>query len=211
MLRSLSLLFVLMLAGCRLPQWRVFEANVPAPLVKEEKQVEAERSAADLVARTITEPRQMIAVAQKLSESLGAPEKQIDATDLNQARDKALVLLLKGIQRQQEQLDQLNAKLEKYEGKKIEGTGVNVFGFAVSLPVIGLIALCVLFPSVAGVLFWLLRKFKGALTATIKGIQDYKNDNPGASAAIVEKLDRAQDRSHKLLVRKIKSKLVPTI
>lgn len=203
----ISVFFILLLTACTVPQWRVAQAKVPEPLQKPAKQVEGERQAADFVARTITAPAETIPVAQKLSASLGVPDKPIVATDLNQGRDEALLALLKGMQQQQDALAKLNAQLAKYEGKKIEGTGVNVFGFAVSLPVLGMIALCIFCPGAIGVLFWLLKKARGALTATVQGVQNFKEENPQAAKAINTALNGAQDEAHKLLVKKIKSKL----
>lgn len=207
MKKFIPLLLIFVMTACTVPQWRVAQAKVPEPLQKPAKQVEGERQAADLIARTVREPEQIIPVAQKLSASLGAPDKPITTTDLDKARDEALLALLKGMQQQQDALAKLNAQLAKYEGKKIEGTGVNVFGFAVSLPVLGVIALCIFCPGAIGVLFWLLKKARGALAATVQGVQDFKKENPQAAKTINIALDGAQDKAHKLLVKKIKSKL----
>jgi len=191
-------------SGCNAPQWRVFQSKVPAPLAKPAIQVEAERASADLVARTVTAPSEIIPVAQKLSYSLGAPEHPITQANQANAAKQAVTSLTMGIVEAQQLRDGLNDKLAKYDGKKIEGTGVNLFGFAVSLPVLGLIVLAIFCP---GVLLWLLANSRGALIATIKGIQSFKAFNPSASISLNSALDSAQDAAHKALVKKLKAKL----
>jgi len=57
----------LSLSGCSAPQWRVFQSNVPAPLAKSAIQIEAERASADLVARTVTAPPEIIPVVHVLT------------------------------------------------------------------------------------------------------------------------------------------------
>lgn len=198
------IVLVVAFAGCQFPQWRVGQAKVPEPMDRPKAQVEAERQAADLVARTIKEPEEMIPVAQKLSESLGAPQKQIDATDLNKARDEALALLLRGMLRQQKQLDELNTKLAKYQGKEIEGTGFNLFGPSMSLVVISLIALGVICPPAATLMFFLLRKTRDALKTTITNVEKFSEAEPEAAAKLKDLQSKAMDSVHKKLVRKLK-------
>ena len=197
-----ALLFIV--SGCHAPQWRVFQSKVPEPLQKPAIQIEAERASADLVARTITAPPEAVPVAQKLSESLGTPEHPITQTKPAKARDEALDGLQSGIREAQQNLADLNERLAKYDGKKIEGTGVNVFGFAVSLPVIGLIALAIFCPSL---FFWVLStlfKVKGALVATVKAGQDFKDEHPELKKSFNDAMDKAQDATHKVLISKLK-------
>jgi hypothetical protein len=198
--------FVLMLtlSGCQVPQWRIFQAEVPKKIEKQSVQIEAEREAAKLVAATITEPDEMVTVAAALSESLGEPEKPINPKKLDTARDKALAALLKGMQNQQKQLERLNAKLEKYEGKAIEGTGFNLFG----LTPIAAIALAFLCPSVViPILIFMGKRTKAALISTVEGIQSFKKENPEVAVALTTALKGAHDKAHGAIVKKIKSKL----
>lgn len=206
-LRIIFIILAMSLTGCKTPQWRIFQAKVPDPIVKQDVQIEAERAAADLVARIITAPAEAIPVAQKLSESLGVPESPIVQTKPTKARDEALEGLREGMQQQQQDLSDLNERLAKYDGKKIEGTGVNMFGFAVSLPVLGLIALAIFCPSAIGVMWWIIKKTKGALVATIKGVQDFKDDNPTAVESLNSALASTQDAAHKSLIKKLKLNL----
>jgi len=206
-MKALSLTALLLCTACQAPQWRVGQAKVPEPLFRPVVQVEAERAAARLLAETITSPPEMLPVAQALSASLGQPADPVIEKTLLKAQIEALSSLRAGIVEAQEELVDHNAALAKFQGKKVEGTGVNLFGFAVSLPVLGLVALCILCPGAIGVLFWLLRQTRGALVSTVQGIQNFKTSNPQIAQDIVEKLDRAQDEAHKTLVRKIKSKI----
>lgn len=197
----------LLLAGCHAPQWRVFQSKVPAPISKPAAQVEGERQAADYVARTITAPAESVPVAQKLSASLGEPEHRIESKTPEKGSNEAINALANGVKESQSQIVRLNERLDKFDGKKIEGTGFNVFGFAVSLPVLGLIALAIFCPSLFLVLLSTLKRVKGALVATIQGVQAFKAANPELSEEINTKLDQAQDATHKALISKLKLKI----
>jgi hypothetical protein len=197
----------MLLGACSVPQMRVFQQEVPKPTEKSQQQIEAERSAADLLARKVTEPAEMIPVAQKLSDSLGVPTHPIAYEDLNKARGDALDRLLKGMIKEQNDALELNRKLDKYDGKKIEGTGFNMFGVAVSGPILIIIALCIFFPGTITVIFWILRRVRGTLVSTVQGIQNFKEENPEVAKALNNALKGAQDEAHKVLVKKIKSTL----
>jgi hypothetical protein len=204
---AVYLMALLAFSGCNVPQWRVFQSKVPAPLVKSAVQIEAERAGADLVARTIEKPVELVPVAQKLSESLGAPEHPITQANTTTAAKDALDGLREGIKAKQHDLDKQNKLLAQYEGKKIEGTGVNVFGFAVSLPVIGLIALCIFFPGALGILLRMFLRVRGALKATIAAGQAFKEENPAFAKSFNDTMTKAQDQVHQAIVKKIKAKL----
>jgi hypothetical protein len=197
---------VLLLSGCKTPQLRIFQSKVPAPISKPAAQVEGERQAADYVARTITAPAESVPVAQKLSASLGEPEHRIEAKTPEKGSNEAIKSLADGLKENQGQLVLLNERLSKVDGKKIEGTGFNMFGFAVSLPVLGLIALAIFCPSSIGVMWWLLKKTKGALVATIQGVQDFKESNPDIAVKLNTALAATQDAAHKATISIIKQK-----
>lgn len=200
----------LALTGCQslLPEWRLFQKKVPAPIVKPAAQIETERRTADYIARTVTEPPQIKAMARDLSESLGKPEHPIaadtapDDAEARMAREWQKVLL-----KQQEQLDQLNALLAKSEGKKIEGTGINVFGFSVGAAGLALIVLCVMFPPLATILWAIFKRVSGALHSTAQGIAEFVKDNPDAGEKLKDYLSKTQDAAHKQIIRKLKSQL----
>src|SRR5512136_2635441 len=171
----------LLVSGCHAPQWRVFQSKVPEPLQKPAIQSEAERQSADWLAKTVSAPPEAVPVAQKLAASLGEPERPIIAKTPANGRDDALEALANGVRTQQAELSKLNAKLSKYDGSKIEGTGFNMFGVGVSLPVVGLIAFLILCPSVSiPFLVSTLKRVRGALVSTVEGIQNFKAENPDA-------------------------------
>lgn len=142
----LSLCLVL-LTGCSLG--RVFQTKVPEPVSKSPQQTEAERSAADLIARKLETPVELKPVATNLSASLGAPKYSLaDVSNFNigSASAHANQNLLDGMLRMQRQLDALNKKLTTLQGKDIEGTGISLLGPGMATIVIGLIVLGVVFP-----------------------------------------------------------------
>ncbi len=177
-------------------------------MVKLPEQVELERKTADYIARKVEEPPQLKSMARKLSESLGRPKKQISDSDpVEETENDNLIDWQKVLLAQQEQLDKLNKALVKFEGKKIEDTGVNVFGFSMGGAAIALVVLCVLFPPVATVLWVIFKRVSGALFATAQGIKNYVKDNPDAGEKLKVYLGNAQDKAHKEIISKIKTKL----
>lgn len=200
----------LMLSGCAslLPEWRLFQKKVPAPIVKPASQVETERRTADYIARTVEQPPQLKGMARDLSESLGKPEHPIaaDATP-DDAEERMAREWQKALRKQQEQLDQLNALLAASEGKKIEDTGINVFGFSVGAAGLALVVLCVMFPPLATILWAIFKRVSGALHATAQGIANFVKDNPDAGEKLKDYLSKTQDAAHKQIIRKLKSQL----
>jgi len=115
---SLTFLFVCLVvtAGCTAA--RLFQSKVPAPVLKTEKQVEAERQGADLIARKLETPHQLKPVAESLSNSLGKPKyslADISNFNIDDAATRANVDLLAGIVSMQKQLNELNKKFVKME------------------------------------------------------------------------------------------------
>ena len=206
-MRALIVIPLLFLGGCQslIPNWRIFQAKVPEPIVKNDAKIEVDRQVADYIARTIEQPVQLKPLAASLSESLGHPKKPMAVADDSEERLQAM--LNKALLDTQRQRDDLNNRLEKTEGKKIEGTGVNVFGFAVSGTVLVIIALCVAFPPIGGVIWFIVQRIYGALSRTTQGIGKFMEENPDAGERLQSYLSRAHDRADKNIIRKIKAKL----
>lgn len=210
MVRALFIACFLCLSGCAslMPQWRLFQKKVPAPIVKPAAQIETERRTADYIARTVQTPPQLKPMAADLSESLGRPEKPIPAdTTADEAETRMRAEWQKALLKSQEQLAQLNAMLAAQEGKKIEGTGFNIFGFSVGFAGLALIALCVMFPPLATILWAVFKRVSGALTSTATGISNFIRDNPDAGEKLKAALAKTQDAAHKQIISKIKAKL----
>jgi len=203
-----SLILVLfLLSGCTsiLPQWRVFQKKVPEPIIKPASQIEVERQTADYIARNIETPVQLKPMSVRLSESLGRPEKPIQ-DQLDEAEAYMNKSWQKELRKQQDQLDELNKLLTAQGGKKIEGTGINVFGFTIGGAGIALIVLCVMFPPIATILWTIFKRVSGALTTTAEGISNFIKDNPDSGAQLKSYLAETQDKVHKQVISKIKAK-----
>lgn len=205
-MKTIILISCLFLAGCQLPQWRVFQTKVPEPIVKGPRAVEVERQAADLLAKRIEKPVELIPVAQRLSASLGLPEKPLEGDTANLAPD-TVKALEKELLRSQGELAALNKLLEKNEGKEVEGTGINIFGASFSLGVVAIVVLCIMFPPIGLVLWTIFKRLSGALTTTAKGISNYISENPEAGEKLKGYLAKTQDAAHKATIRNIKAKL----
>lgn len=212
MKRVLLVCILLLSTGCTslMPQWRLFQKKVPAPIVKAPEQIETERQTADYIARTVEQPPQLRPMAAKLSESLGRPKKPI-ATDMtaDEADERMMASWQKVLLQSQQQITELNALLAKSEGKKIEGTGVNMFGFSMGGATIALIVICVMFPPVAVILWTIFKRVSGALTTTAAGIARYVKEHPEAGEELKDTLEKTQDKVHKQVISKIKAKLNP--
>lgn len=205
-MKHFTLILCLFLTGCQLPQWRVFQAKVPEPIVKAPRAVEVERQAADLLAKRIEKPAELIPVAQRLSASLGLPEKPLEGST-EELAPETVKALERELLRTQNQLDELNKLLTKNEGKKVEGTGINIFGASFSLGVVAIVVLCIMFPPIGLVLWSIFKRLSGALTSTAKGISNYISENPEAGEKLKGYLAKTQDAAHKAIIHNIKSKL----
>lgn len=179
-----SILAVLLLTGCTAP--RFFQSTVPPPVAKPAPQIEAERAAADLLARKLAQPPELIPVAVSLSASLGAPKQSlvdVKSFDLPQAAQHANTDLQAGIVQMQKQLDTLNARLAKLQGKEVEGTGFSVLGPGMATIVIGLIVLGVIFPPAFTLMGFAYRRMKQTAGMIVEQI-DATSKAPETVAAI---------------------------
>ena len=166
---------LLVLSGCSTSFGRFFQTKVPTPIVKQEAQMEAERRSADFIARTIETPVELKPIAEALSQSLGAPKVQIKSltlADLPAAYLTASRELHAGQVAQQQQIAELNKQLAKYQGKEIEGTGVNLLGPGIITILVILAVLGVMFPPIASLLFFSLRRVKAAASTVVQGLEE---------------------------------------
>lgn len=182
---------------------RLFQDKVPAPLAKAPAQVEAERAGADLIARRLEQPKELIPVAQKLSTSLGAPAKPFDMP-IAPAATAAVAALDKGTADMSRKLDLLNAKLALLQGKEIEGTGVSLLGPGMVAIVVGLIALGVVFPPAFTFLLFAFKRLRAASKTIVQTIDE--QDDPEVVAALAKvksQLAEKMDRVHKNVVHNL--------
>lgn len=206
-MKRLALVFsFFLLSGCS--SWRVFEAKVPAPVVKQEVQVEAEKAAAELIARKIEKPEELKPVAVSLSASLGLPKKSlvdVRAFDLPVAAEKANDGLQAGILNMQKQLEALNVKLTKLQGKEIEGTGFSLLGPGMSAIVIGLIVLGVVFPPAFTLMGIAYRRLKSTASLVVEQIDETAKEagNSEAIKTLKSKLNAQMDVAHKQVIHSL--------
>lgn len=198
---------VLLLAGCQVPQWRVFQKTVPAPVSKTAEQVEGERQAADLIAKTIEQPVELKPVAQGLSESLGRPEKPLDHTTVAPSAEKAVKRLESGVLEMQQARKKQDAFLERYQGLELENTGVNLFGGSVVLSLAAVVALCVFVPGFGTLVLFMIRRMHAAGKQVVEGIEQFKHAEPEKAAELQEWLSAHMDRAAKAQVKAMRKGL----
>lgn len=201
MKRLFFISLILLLSGCRLPEIRIGQAEVPAPLTVTPERLEAYRQGADYVAKTIESPVETVYVADELSSSLGAPKRPLDNVE------DVVESLRKAYKDQEEEIESLNRKLERLQGKDIEGTGVDILPFGGGIGFIALIAAIILVPGFGTFVFWIIRKAftntRGAFKSTIRAIEDFKKEKPSEASALLNYLSKHQDSIHKDIVRRL--------
>jgi len=199
---AIAIVVALSFECCALSPVRLFQAKVPAPLAKGEEQVEAERGAADLIARELKAPLELVPVANKLSVSLGPPRKPFNLPTVAQNATAASNALEKGIMDMNRKLDLLNSRLAKYEGKEIEGTGFSILGPGITILVIGLIALGVIFPPVFTLLAFAYRRLKATASMVVEEIDQTAKSEEAKEVVkkIKDGLNAKMDKSHKQVI-----------
>jgi hypothetical protein len=204
--RPLLLAGLLFFSGCGLPSWRVFQAKVPVDAPKSAAVIESERSAAQFIEQRsvsadsdpIAQLAEIHSVAVPLSTSLGEPKLVIVAAD----KDKIISGLRKGVLAEQKKADDWKKFAQKYAGKPLEDTGVNIAG-PTGLLVLGLvIAACVAFPPVGYVLLRVLPLLWGFFKRTTTAISEFVEANPTAGDELKAKLGDKMDLAHKKLVKR---------
>lgn len=200
-------LLCLLLAGCAVPQWRVFQKKVDAEMAqKPAAQVEAERQGAKFIveasAAISADPAQQIAdihsVAIPLSSSLGEPKKQIKIAD----QIAVIKALESGLRAEQKKAEAWKAFATKYAGKPLEDTGINLAGPAGILGMVGIIAACIACPAFGYAILRLLPLLWGYFRRTTAAINEFAASNPDAAEQLKDTLSRRMDEAHKALVRK---------
>jgi hypothetical protein len=200
-------LFLALLTGCSLPQWRVFQAKVDPTLAQRPSaQVEAERRAAalivDLSASPTSNPAARIAeihsVAVPLSASLGEPLKRATAFEV----PAVIAGTQAGIVEAQARAEKWRAFATKYAGRPIEGTGFNLAGPAGLLALAGVVAACIACPALGYLLLRVVPLLWGFFRRTTSAINGYVESHPGQGDALKAALARRMDDAHKVLVRR---------
>lgn len=195
-----------LLSACALPQWRVFQAKVPATeSAKPAAQLEGERQGAALIrelsAPPVADPahavQQVHAVAVDLSASLGEPARPVRVED----QAEVIAALRSGLVAKERQLERWKEFGRKHAGTPLEGTGFNLAGPAGALGLVAVIALCVAVPPVGYILLRALPLLWGFFRSTTRAVADFAAARPDAGLELKAQLSRRMDRAHKRLVK----------
>ena len=187
--------FILVLSSCS--SFQVLEKKVPKPINKKQIHLDHERRGAYYLA--INADNKNKGLENALSRSLGTPSTIENNPELIKKN------LLDNCQEYEANIYGLNKELINFQGKDIKGSGFNLFPFVSSFGVIVIIALLILFPSLASVLFFILRRTKGAFENVVKGVQEFSKDDPEASKKLQDLLDKKLDRTEKILKGKVEA------
>ncbi len=186
-MKKLYLLVLLFcLSGCSLNPVRLFQSKVPPPLTKPPEQVETERRAADLIARTVETPKELKPVAAGLSASLGAPDKPIKVAtpaDIPKAAAVSAEELRASLVTMQQQIITLNKMLAQNQGKTIEGTGFSILGPGMVTILIALVALGVLCPPALTLMIFAFKRLKAAAGIVVNEVEAAAKE-PETQAAV---------------------------
>jgi hypothetical protein len=195
---------LLTVPGCGLiPEYRVGQKAVPPPVQKTPAQLEAERQAAELLARGIEEPPSLKPVAQGLSDSLGKPQKSLVPANptreqVDTAALEAVARLEASLAKMQKQVDAQNKFLTKYAGTKLEGTGFDLGSWGGGALLIGLVVLAIACPPVMTLMFFAFRRLKAAASIVVNEMEAAAKE-PEAKEAVAKIKERvaAKMQSHK--------------
>lgn len=185
--------FVFALSSCS--SFQVFEKKVPESIRKNKDHLDNEKSGAYYLAINTTDQNQDVANA--LSRSLGSPNKIENDPKIIKKK------LLENTQDYESKIFELNKQLDQFGGKKIDGTGFSLFPFVSSFGFIVIIILLVLFPSLASVLFFILKRTKKAFENVIIGIKEFEKDNPESAKSLEEMLEKKLDKAEKIMKGKV--------
>jgi hypothetical protein len=210
---TIAVCLLLLLCGCSLPQWRVFQKTVPTDTGPAPAVIESQRRAAalivDLSASLSADPARQVsdihAVAVPLSVSLGEPLKR---ATVFQAPD-VVASLRKSSLDAQAKAEKWREFARKHGGTPLEGTGVNLAGPAGLLGLIAVVALCVIFPPVGYLLLRALPVLWGFFRSTTSAISEFTTANPDEGERLKLTLSRKMDAAHKRLVKTRKVTAAP--
>ena len=209
----IAVVLLLLLCGCSLPQWRVFQKTVPTDTGPAPAVVESQRRAAalivDLSASLSADPAKQVsdihAVAVPLSVSLGEPLKR---ATVFQAPD-VVASLRKSSLDAQAKAEKWRVFARKHGGTPLEGTGINLAGPTGFLALIAVVAACVAFPPIGYVLLRALPVLWGFFRSTTSAISEFTTSNPDEGERLKLTLSRKMDAAHKRLVKTRKATAAP--
>lgn len=202
-LSLVGLLVLLGFSGCfSVPEKRLFQAKVPALPKPHPEKIEAERQASEYLVNRVTalpEPEpdlQTVSIA--LASSLGIAEQAPETAE------EVVTNLRTGQVKDRKELARFETKIERYKGKEIEDTGINVApGLGVGMITL-LVLACIFVPGFGSLLIFVFKRLRGTTQQIVKSIAEFEKADPENSAKLKSYLSSNMDRGQKLLVRKLK-------
>lgn len=189
-----------------MPEWRVFEAEVPEPVEVSPEQREVWAQGASWLERDYAagnpEADAGVEVSAALSRSIGEPE------EVEEDWEEIVVGLEAELRREREERKRLREFLERHGGKAVEGTGWNVIGFTGSywfwlVVVVGILAV-----GGGPLLLMAFRGMRRTVETVVGAIDLFEDERPGEAAVLKrEYLSRKLDRAQKREIRKAKARL----
>jgi len=206
--KLLPFVALLLLPGCAsvgLQSKRIFQAEVPPPVIK--KVEEDIKQASDYLARTVEQPQEAAEVAITLSQRVGPPQAKQDNPAAIQAS------LRKGNASHEKAQDKSNEWLEERQGTKLEGTGLSIWGAGGGIIIVAVIALCFLVPALIPLVIQIVQTIAGTsravLSQTVHNIKDaveeFNKDNPEAAEELKVILSKRMDAKNKAVIQKAKT------
>lgn len=187
LLKITFIFFILLFSSCG--SLRVFEEKVPDPIKKNIKHIDEEKKGAYYLAMHTKDFNRMVADA--LSRSLGNPSSIEE--DPNQLANN----LFSYSSDYGARFLSLNNQLEHLQGKDISGTGFNLAPFISGFGIVGILALFILFPSLATILFFILKRTRNAMANVVSGIKEFSESSPDKAKDLNDLLDKKLDRVEK--------------
>lgn len=207
-MRVVLVLLCLFFSGCSLlPEVRVFQKTVPVDTTPAAV-IEGQRQGAKFIAlksaspgpdpaKTISEIHQ---VAVPLSDSLGEPEKKVTLED----KDKVIASLKDAVLAEQKKAADWKKFSQKYAGRELEGTGVDLAAPGALLGVATIVALFIFVPGTLTVALFFIRRLRLTLQNTVKSVQEFAEENPEAGAKLLARQSSNLDRAEKKLIGQVK-------
>jgi hypothetical protein len=143
------------------------------------------------------------AVATPLSSSLGQPAKTVTVKD----KDAAIRSLQKSNLAIQKKADDWKAFALKYQGKDLEGTGINLSGIGGFVGLGTILALIIFVPGGFTVFLFIIRRLRSSLTQVAQSIEEYATKNPDGAKDLKTRLSSNLDRAEKSIVEEVKKNI----
>lgn len=193
---KILVLLTLLFGSCS--NLRVLEEKVPAPIEKKRDHLDEEKKGAYYLAENTKDEN--LLVANALSRSLGNP------STIEDKPQEIAEKLFAFSSNHENQIFSLNNKLRELNGKEIQGTGFSLMPYFSGFGLVAIIALFILFPSLATILFFILKRTRSALSNVVSGVAEFTKSEPEKAKDLNDLLEKKLDRVEKNLKYKFEAK-----